>query len=153
MVAIRTAYASGRSPHQRRPLAPPRSRTEAERLLAEIDAFIARTPGMTRRRFAREAECDVQFVDRLALGVNPRSGTCARVRRLIDQGTRGARLLAEIEGFLARHPRITRNRFGVLAVGCNKLARALEHGLRPRDDTCSKVRSFIAQYEQNEPLD
>lgn len=61
--------------------------------------------------------------------------------------TRGEQLLAEIEGFLRRHPRMSRCAFGKQALRNPALIKRLEEGLDPQEITCARVRRFIESYE------
>jgi hypothetical protein len=59
----------------------------------------------------------------------------------------GEQLLAEIEAFLRRQPRMTRAGFGRLAAGNPQLVDRLLQGQEPQRVTFDRVRAFIARYE------
>lgn len=57
--------------------------------------------------------------------------------------TRGEQLLAEIEAFIRRNPRMTQNRFGREAVNNAQLVTRLREGVDPQEITERRVRKFI----------
>lgn len=88
MVAIRHAYRLGGVPQpapvDRLPPVPV-ERSEGERLLAEIEAFLRRNPRISRTRFGEEACANSVIIARLEGGLNPRPVTCERVRKYIRE--------------------------------------------------------------------
>jgi hypothetical protein len=59
-------------------------------------------------------------------------------------------LLAHIDAFLARHPKLTPTRFGIDATGEGGLVKSLREGRQPSLEKARRIVAFMAEYDAQE---